>query len=124
MSSKNVYDKFKDLSKDDKLVCTKKDLDEFILYGILLQSGGKYITRDNKFVEVDLIKTKQIGFDLDLRYLIQQGNHLYKQTKHNKIYFMTEGCYKRYKEQGFIITKNNQDFYRMFDKELWLVCVI
>lgn len=124
MSSKNVYDKFKDLSKDDKLVCTKKDLDEFILYGILLQSGGKYITRDNKFVEVDLIKTKQIGFDLDLRYLLQQGNHFYKQTKHNKIYFMTEGCYKRYKEQGFIITKNNQDFYRMFDKELWLVCVI
>ena len=124
MSSKNVYDKFKDLSKDDKLVCTKKDLDEFILYGILLQSGGKYITRDNKFVEVDLIKTKQIGFDLNLRYILQQGNHVYKQTKHNKIYVMTEGCYKRYKEQGFIITKNNQDFYRMFDKELWLVCVI
>ena len=124
MSSKNVYDKFKDLSKDDKLVCTKKDLDEFILYGILLQSGGKYITRDNKFVEVDLIKTKQIGFDLNLRYLLHQGNHLYKQTKNNKIYFMTEGCYKRYKEQGFIITKNNQDFYRMFDKELWLVYII
>lgn len=124
MSSKNVYDKFKDLSKDDKLVCTKKDLDEFILYGLLLQSGDKYITRDNKFIEVDLIKTKQISFNLDLRYLLQQGNDLYKKTKHNKIYFMTEGCYKRYKEQGFIITKNNQDFYRMFDKELWLVCVI
>ena len=124
MSSKNVYDKFKDLSKDDKLVCTKKDLDEFILYGILLQSGDKYITRDNKSVEVDLIKTKQIGFDLDLRYLLHQGNHLYKQTKNNRIYFMTERCYKRYKEQGFIITKNNQDFYRMFDKELWLVYII
>lgn len=124
MSSKNVYDKFKDLSKDDKLVCTKKDLDEFILYGILLQSGDKYITRDNKSVEVDLIKTKQMGFDLDLRYLLHQGNHLYKKTKNNKIYFMTEGCYKRYKEQGFIITKNNQDFYRMFDKELWLVYII
>lgn len=124
MSSKNVYDKFKDLSKDDKLVCTKKDLDEFILYGILLQSGDKYITRDNKSVEVDLIKTKQIGFDLDLRYLLHQGNPLYKQTKNNRIYFMTERCYKRYKEQGFIITKNNQDFYRMFDKELWLVYII
>lgn len=124
MSSKSVYDKFKSLNVDNTLTCTEKELQEFMMYGILLQSGKNYITRDNKQINVDLIKTKELKFDINLQNIIYEAEKLHKETNFNKIYFMTSRCYNKCKQQGLIVNKNNRDYYRLFDKELWLIKII
>lgn len=124
MSSKNIYDKFKELNKNNILTCTEKDLQEFIMYGILLQSGKNYVTRDNKIINVNLLKTKELKFNLNFQGLLTEATTI-KETLHiNKIFFMTTRCYNKYKEEGLIINKNNQEYYRLFDKDLWLVKII
>lgn len=124
MSSKSVYDKFKSLNVDNTLTCTEKELQEFMMYGILLQSGENYITRDNKQINVDLIKTKELKFNINLQNIIYEAEKLHKETNFNKIYFMTSRCYNKCKQQGLIVNKNNRDYYRLFDKELWLIKII
>lgn len=124
MSSKNIYDKFKELNKNNILTCTEKDLQEFIMYGILLQSGKNYVTRDNKTINVNLLKTKELKFSLNFQGLLTEASTI-KETLHiNKIFFMTTRCYNKYKKEGLIINKNNQEYYRLFDKDLWLVKII
>lgn len=124
MSSKNIYDKFKELNKNNILTCTEKELQEFIMYGILLQSGKNYVTRDNKIINVNLLKTKELKFNLNFQGLLTEATTI-KETLHiNKIFFMTIRCYNKYKEEGLIINKNNQEYYRLFDKDLWLVKII
>lgn len=124
MNSKSVYDKFKSLNKDNSLVCTKKDLDEFMMYGILLQSGKNYVTRDNKQINIDLIKTKELTFNINLQNLIYEADEIHQELGCNKIFFMTSRCYNKCKQKGLIINKNDRDYYRYFDKELWLVKII
>ena len=124
MSSKNVYEKFKELNKNNVITCTEQDLQEFIMYGLILQTGEDYVTRDNKKLNVDLIKNKELKFNLNFQNLIQVSNKIYKQQEIKKVYFMSSRCYNMYKQQGLIINKDNKEYYRLFDKDLWLVHIL
>ena len=124
MSSKNVYEKFKELNKNNVITCTEQDLQEFIMYGLILQTGEDYVTRDNKKLNVDLIKNKELKFNLNFQNLIQVSNKIYKQQGIKKVYFMSSRCYNMYKQQGLIINKDNKEYYRLFDKELCLVYIL
>lgn len=124
MSSKNVYEKFKELNKNNVITCTEQDLQEFIMYGLILQTGEDYVTRDNKKLNVDLIKNKELKFNLNFQNLIQVSNKIYKQQEIKKVYFMSSRCYNMYKQQGLIINKDNKEYYRLFDKDLWLVYIL
>lgn len=37
---------------------------------------------------------------------------------------MTESCYNNYKQAGYIINKNNNEYYRYFNNEDWLVYIL
>lgn len=124
MSSKNVYEKFKELNKNNVITCTEQDLQEFIMYGLILQTGEDYVTRDNKKLNVDLIKNKELKFNLNFQNLVQVSNKIYKQQEIKKVYFMSSRCYNMYKQQGLIINKDNKEYYRLFDKDLWLVYIL
>lgn len=124
MSSKNVYEKFKELNKNNVITCTEQDLQEFIMYGLILQTGEDYVTRDNKKLNVDLIKNKELKFNLNFQNLIQVSNEIYKQQRIKKVYFMSSRCYNKYKQEGLILNKDNKEYYRLFDKDLWLVYIL
>lgn len=121
MSTKNVYERFKELSKLDKITCTQKDLDEFIMYGLVLKSGDNYITRTNQKLNVDILKVKTLNFNLNLTNIINQCEQLSKSTGEKKIYCLSQETYTKYENEGLIVHKNNQDYYRLFDKEMWLI---
>lgn len=124
MSSKNVYEKFKELNKNNVITCTEQDLQEFIMYGLILQTGEDYVTRDNKKLNVDLIKNKELKFNLNFQNLIQVSNEIHKQQGIKKVYFMSSRCYNKYKQEGLILNKDNKEYYRLFDKDLWLVYIL
>ena len=94
------------------------------MYGLILQTGEDYVTRDNKKLNVDLIKNKELKFNLNFQNLIQVSNKIYKQQEIKKVYFMSSRCYNMYKQQGLIINKDNKEYYRLFDKDLWLVYIL
>lgn len=124
MNSKDTYDMFNNLINDNKIVCTQSELEEFMIYGILFNSGDRYITRDKQIVDVKLIKEKHQNFDINFNNIIGICEQLAKENNTKRVYCMSQRCYDKYKEDGLIITYNNQEYYRLFDKEKWLVYVI
>lgn len=124
MNSKDVNKIFKELNKDNILQCTQKELDSFLMAGLIFKSGKTYLTRDQSVINIDLIKEKCLTFDIDLSDLIQQCIKFNKEVPTNKIYCMTTTCYNRYKELGLIITKDAKEYYRLYDKELWQIYLV
>lgn len=124
MKSSECLELYKELCIDNKIDCTQDLLDNFVEFGLLFKSGSKYFSRDNKQIDVNLIKSKTYNFNINLQDLIQNSIELSKTNKNNKVYCMTGNTFNRYKEQGLIITKKDVDYYRLFDNELWLVNLI
>ena len=84
----------------------------------LQQSIAKYAGNN---VNVDIIKTKVSNFNINLNNLIGICEEKCKSLKINKIYCMSESCYNKYKENGMIISQGSEEYFRLFEKELWLV---
>lgn len=124
MDSRSVYNKFNEQNKDGILSCTQKEFDEYMMYGLVLSSGKNYITRIGKKIKVDLIPVKELKFNIQLQNLIQLCEEKSKEIKYKRIYCMSERCYNDYKQRGLIITQDNKEYYRYFDKELWYVYII
>ena len=124
LNSKSVYESFQNLIKTDKLECIQSELEEFLMYGLLFKSKTGYITRDNRQIKVNLIKTKSSDFDLDFNSIISKCEDLHKSTYNTRIYCMTKKTYDVYKSMGLILEQDNHSYYRFFDKELWLVNLI
>lgn len=121
MSTKNVYERFEKLNKGDKIVCTQEDLDEFLMYGIVLKSGDNYMTRANQKLNIDILKVKTLSFNLNFSSIINECEKLSGKTGEKKIYCLSEKTFDKYMSEGLIVHKNNNDYFRVFDKELWLV---
>lgn len=111
--------------KDNILYCTKSELDEYLSYGILLPCGDKsYMTRTGQEIKIKEIKVKSSNFNFSLSDILSQCIELSQQTKHKRIYCMSQKQLEKYKQQSLIVEKDNNLFYRLFDKELWLVNII
>lgn len=124
MNSKDIYTKFKELSENDKFSCTQTELDEFMMYGLVFKTNDTYVNRNKQLLNINIIKPINHRFNLDFTGLIQSCNELYKKNHYKKIYCMSSRCYNKYKEQGLIIQINDLEYYRLFDKDLWLVNII
>lgn len=120
MNTKDIYEAFQELNKSNNLICTEQELDDFIVSGLIFKTPSSYITRDNKPINVSIIKPVSHRFNIDLSNLLAES----QKYKYKKIYFMNERCYNKYKQEGLIIKQGNNEFYRLFDKELWLVVII
>lgn len=122
MSSKDVQNKFNEINNNNQISCTESEVEEFLMYGILFKTkDNKYLNKYNQEITVDLIKVKTQTFNLDLSNIISVCEELVKNDTNKKVYCMNERCYNKYNTEGLIIKHNNKEYYRMFDKELWLV---
>ena len=70
MSSKDIRLRFEELSHQKKFICTEQELNEFLSCGLLLKSKDKYINRQNKVVQVNVIKNLNKDFDINLTDVI------------------------------------------------------
>lgn len=124
MNSKDIYNKFNEISKDNTFSCTQSELDEFIMYGLVFKTNDTYVNRNKQLLDIDIIKPINYRFTLDFTGLIQTCTELGEKNNCKKIYCMNSRCYNKYKKQGLIIEINNIEYYRLFDKDLWLVNII
>lgn len=121
MSSKDVYDNFNSCIKDNILVCTEKELNEFTMYGLLFKTGNKYLTRNNQTLKVDLIKVKELNFDINLSNVINNCLEFAKNNNYKKVYYMSIKQYNKYKDKGLIVQIKNKEYYKFLNEEYWLI---
>lgn len=124
MNSKEIRERFGEVNKNNNILCTETELQEFLYSGLLFKTGKSYVSRDRQPIKIKLIKQKCQEFDYDFNNLITICEEKCKEANIKRIYCMSQSCYNKYKEQGFIITKNSNDYYRLFENELWLVYII
>lgn len=124
MNSKEIRERFGEVNKNNSILCTETELQEFLYSGLLFKTGKTYVSRDRQTIKVKLVKEPNYNFDIELSNLITICESKCKEANIKRIYCMSQSCYNKYKEQGFIITKNSNDYYRLFENELWLVYII
>ena len=121
LNSKDVSERFNELNKDNNIICAQKELEDFLLCGLLFKSGRKYMTRNNEIVKVEVLRPKEVDFDIDLGGIIDECNKFAKENNEKKIFYMSERCYNNYKQGNQIINKNNKEYYRCFNNDDWLI---
>lgn len=121
MSSRETLKRFEELNINNTIQCTEAELEEFMMMGLLFKTGRTYINRAQQKIKIDLLKPKIIDFDLDLNNIITICEEKAATEKIKRVYCMSQSCYNNYKEKGMIITQGSNEYYRLFEKELWLV---
>lgn len=121
MNSKDIVSRFKELSKKEKFECTEQELNEFLLNGLIFKEKNKYVTRYKQNININVLNSKTHNLNINLSNLISICEEKSKELKNNKIYCMTQTCYNKYIEQGLIVKLNGIEYFRIFDKELWIV---
>jgi hypothetical protein len=122
MKTSDVYDRYKELCNNDKFICSQSELQEFMLYGLILETGkNKYILRNTEKRDITVLKDLNHNFNLDLRQYINIDLSNYPT---NKVYYMSKETYNKYKEQDLIISKGSNEYYRLFAGELWLIQIL
>lgn len=124
MTSKDVLGRFNSVLNKGNINCTQSELDSFIGYGILLQSNNRYLDRSGNEINVNVIVQKENRFNINLSNLLCYSSSLLKESNTNKLYYMTQHTFNKYKTLGYVIEKGNKSYYRLFDKELWLIHII
>ena len=84
--SNDTIKRFNELNKDNNLICTEQELQEFLVSGLLFETKNHYVDRLQNKVNVDIIKTKVSNFNITLNNLIGICEEKCKSLKINKIY--------------------------------------
>lgn len=121
-ASKIIYSMYEESVKDNVLVCTQEELNNYNMCGLIRKSKGNYIDRNNRIITVDLVKPTT--FNINLQGLITKCDELSQKHNEKRIYCVSSKTYDKLKQQGFVITKNGLEFYRLYDKEFWLLYVL
>lgn len=121
MSSKDIRLRFQELFNNDNVICTEQELNEFLSCGLIIKSKNKYYDRQNNIIKIDVIENPNNDFNINLKDVINSSIKLSKENNVKKIFCMSDKCFNQLSSEGYIITKDNKQYYRYFDKELWLI---
>ena len=125
MKRKDILQITDKINKESKIECTNNELKQYIDYGILTEIlDGKYISNTGKHIDVILLKSKEFRFTLNLATIMAYGNKFVEGDNIKRVYCMTKTTYDKYKQNNLIVTIDNKDYFRYFDKELWKILVI
>ena len=121
MSSKDIRLRFQELFNNDNVICTEQELNEFLSCGLIIKSKNKYYDRQNNIIKIDVIENPNNDFNINLKDVINSSIKLSKENNVKKIFCMSDKYFNQLSSEGYIITKDNKQYYRYFDKELWLI---
>lgn len=121
MSSKDIRLRFQELFNNDNVICTEQELNEFLSCGLIIKSKNRYYDRQNNIIKIDVIENPNNDFNINLKDVINSSIKLSKENNVKKIFCMSDKCFNQLSNEGYIITKDNKQYYRYFDKELWLI---
>lgn len=119
MKTSEVIDRYKELCDSGKFICSQSELRDFKLCGLVLETGkNKYVLRNTDIKKIIVLDDLEQDFDIDFSSML---NIDLKPYNTNKIYYMSESTYNKYKENNLIVSKGEYEYYRLFANELWLV---
>ena len=121
MNNKEINQRYNELNNNKKIICTNEELQYFIISGLLFKSGENYLDKNKEKISISIIENSEYNFNIDLRKIIKLCEEDRIKSKNNKIYCMSKKLYNIYKSQGLIVEINSIEYYRYFEKELWLV---
>lgn len=121
MSSKDIRLRFQEIFNSDNIICTEQELDEFLSCGLIIRSKNEYYDRQNNVVKINVIKNPNNDFNINLKDVINSSIKLSEENNIKRIFCMSNECFNQLNNEGYIITKNDKQYYRCFDKELWLI---
>ena len=124
MTCRSIEKRFKEILLQKDFVCTDKELDEFLSYGLLLAHNDKYITRTGAIIDVNVCTYKQYKMTIDLSKIICDSEKLANENNVRKIYCMSKLVFNELSQKGLIIEILNKQYYSMYAGELWLVNII
>lgn len=124
MKSKDVEERFNDIINADKFICTEEEFNNFQNYGYILSVGDRYLTKMGKVLNIDIIKSKASKMNIDLSNVINKAINASKEVSYKRIYCMSKTTYDHYNELGYIIHKDDADFYRYIDNEMWYIMLV
>lgn len=124
MNSSEVELRFKELSENEKIVCTQEEFNEFQNYGYILSLGKSYVSRLGKKLNVEIVKPRTYNMTLNFGSIIDVAVVEAKKNKINRVYCMSAETLEKYKTINRIIEKDGVEYYRYFENELWLVVTI
>ena len=115
-----IQDKFKESKVNSNLNCTKSELDEYLAYGLLLKQNNKYY--DRELNEINIVQPSALN--INLQNILITGINISKSSYKKRVYCMTEKLYNKYKEMGYIINKEQKEYFRVYNNEEWLINII
>lgn len=122
LKGKEISKRFDELNNGNDIICTQAELDSFLMSGLIVKAGdSKYLTMKGQMVKIDVVKDKAKRMTIDFGGLLSQCSIITAKSSNKKVYFMSDKCYNNYDQQGLIIHDGLNDYYRLFEKELWLV---
>lgn len=121
-SSRDIEKRLRELIIDDTINCTKSELQKFMDYGYILQSGSNYVLRNGK--QIGVIFQKISRFTIDLTGVISKGTELAKLYRCNRVYYMNRSTYNQYMDLGYIKEYSGINYYEKYKGEQWVVQLI
>lgn len=119
MTKSGLTEKLKELNSYDNFICSDVELNDYINFGLLVQSNDNtYYTRTGKKLNIDVVKSKNMKFNINLSYMLNLDGNF------KKVYCMTKNTYEDYKNRNLIVEKSNKEYFRFFDDELWEIIII
>ena len=86
MNNKEIQERFNQLLEKEDFICTKSELDDFLISGLLFKSKNTYITRSKKEINLKILKEVKTSFDINLNFIF----NLISSVECNKIYCITQ----------------------------------
>lgn len=115
-----VQERFKDSLCGEYLKCNKKELEEYVAYGMVFKDGNNYL--DRHFKELKIIYP--CNFNINLSNIISDSLKLSKEFHNKRVYCMKRETFEFYRNLGLIVQKDNIYYFRRFENEEWLVNLI
>lgn len=91
--------------------------------GYIFQTNGGFTDRYGNNINVQVINNTEYKFNLNLAKLLDysQTLDLKKSASKNKVFFMTDKSYCKLKANNLVVEIGNDEYYRLFENELWLI---
>ena len=123
MNGKEIREYFNSKLSDNNINCTIEELNEFMTYGLLLKSKDNYLYNGD-VINVDILKNTIHNFNINLSAIVNNCIELSKKNNCKKVYCMSQKTYDKYKELGLIVNSNGNEYYKKYEKDMWLIYLI
>ena len=120
----NIEDRFNEILSENEFICTQDEFNAFSNCGFIFKTDNRYITRSGRVVDVSIVTQKSDKLNLDLSGLIYMAQEKANVENVKRVFCMNQSSLDKYRSVGLIIEQKGNNYFRVYDNELWLVVLV